>query len=209
MISNIIEWLGSIAHSLIEAGGYLGLFFGMLLESLNIPLPSEALMTFAGALVADGEFAFWGVVIVGTLGNLAGSIINYYIGMYGGRPFVERYGKYFLVHHSDLDVADRWFAKYGLAAVFFARMMPIVRTFISLPAGISRVPIVPFSIATFFGCLLWSILLTWVGYEFGKNYEEVFKPLMQKFEILIALVIVIGVVWYVRRHIKLVRKHGS
>jgi membrane protein DedA with SNARE-associated domain len=207
VISGIIEWLGSVAHGLIEAGGYLGLFFGMTLESLNIPLPSEALMTFAGALVAEGEFAFWAVVLVGTLGNLFGSIINYYIGMYGGRPFIERYGKYFLVHHSDLDVADRWFAKYGLAAVFFTRMMPIIRTFISLPAGISRVPIVPFAVATFFGSLLWCTLLTYIGFEFGKNYETIFKPFMQKFEILIAAAIIFGVAWYVRRHLKLVRKH--
>ena len=208
MISGIIEWLGSLAHGLIEAGGYFGLFAGMLVESLNIPLPSEALMTFAGALVAEGTFSFWGVVIVGTLGNLVGSILNYYVGKYGGRPFVERYGRYFLVHHRDLDIADRWFAKYGLLAVFFTRMMPIVRTFISLPAGISRVPIIPFSIATFLGCFLWSTLLTYVGVEFGKNYETVFKPVLQKFEILIAVVIVAAVVWYIRRHFRMVRKHG-
>lgn len=208
MISAVIEWLGSIAHGLIEAGGYLGLFAGMLLESLNIPLPSEALMTFAGALVADGEFTFWAVVLAGTLGNVVGSIINYYVGMYGGRPFVEKYGKYFLIHHKDLDIADRWFAKHGLFAVFFSRMLPIVRTFISLPAGISRVPIIPFTVVTFFGCLLWCILLTYVGVEFGKNYETVFKPFMQKFEILIAIVIVVAVIWYIRRHIRMVREHG-
>lgn len=205
MITDLIEFLGSVAHSLIEAGGYLGLFFGMMIESLNIPLPSEALMTFAGALVADGEFTFWAVVLAGTLGNVVGSVLNYYLGRYGGRPVVEKYGKYFLVHHKDLDLADRWFAKYGLLAVFFSRMLPIVRTFISLPAGISRVPIVPFTLATAAGCLIWCIFLTYVGMEFGKNYETVFKPFMQKFEILIAIGVVVGVVWYVRRHFRLVR----
>lgn len=208
MITDLIEWLGSLAHALIEAGGYLGLFFGMLVESVNIPLPSEALMTFAGALVADGEFTFWAVVAAGTLGNVVGSVLNYYLGMYGGRPFIEKYGKYFLIHHSDLDLADRWFAKYGLFAVFFARVLPIVRTFISLPAGVSRVPIIPFTVVTAAGCLIWCIFLTYVGVEFGKNYETVFKPYLQKFEILIAIVVVVGVAWYVRRHFRLVRNKG-
>ena len=207
MITGILEWLGSLAHGLIDALGYPGIVVGMAIESINIPLPSEALMTFAGALVADGRFDFWLVVLAGAVGNVIGSVGNYYLAAKWGRPFIEKYGKYFLIHRQDLAVADRWFAKYGLAAVFFTRMLPIVRTFISFPAGLARVPMGPFIVLTFAGSFLWSALLTYVGYEFGKNYEEVFKPYLQKFEILIAVLIVLAVAWYVKRHLGLRRNH--
>ncbi len=208
MVTAILEWLASIAHGIIDSLGYAGIVLGMAIESINIPLPSEALMTFAGALVAEGRFDFWWVVLAGAVGNVIGSVGNYYIGLYGGRPFIEKYGKYFLIHHKDLEIADRWFAKYGLAAVFFTRMLPIVRTFISFPAGVSRVPMGPFILLTFLGSLLWCVFLTYIGYEFGKNYEEVFKPYIQKFEIVIALLIILAVAWYVKRHLGLRRKHG-
>lgn len=208
MVTGIIEFLGSIAHGLIDALGYPGIVLGMAIESINIPLPSEALMTFSGALVAEGRFAFWAVVLAGAVGNVIGSVGNYYLGAYGGRPFVEKYGKYVMIHPHELKAADRWFAKYGLAAVFFTRLLPIIRTFISFPAGISRVRIIPFILLTFAGSFIWSAGLTYVGYEFGKNYEAVFKPYLQKFEIVIALVLIAGIVWYVRRHIRLTRKHG-
>lgn len=208
MITGILEWLASIAHSLIDTFGYAGIVFGMAIESFNIPLPSEALMTFSGALVAEDRFDFWWVVLAGAVGNVIGSVGSYYVGKYGGRPFIEKYGKYFLIHHKDLDVADRWFATYGLAAVFFARLLPIVRTFISFPAGVSRMPMAPFILLTFAGSFLWCTFLTYVGYEFGKNYEDVIKPYLQKFEILIVLLIIIGIVWYVRRHIGQRRKYG-
>ena len=208
MVTAILEWLASIAHGIIDSLGYAGIVLGMAIESINIPLPSEALMTFAGALVAEGRFDFWWVVLAGAVGNVIGSVGNYYIGLYGGRPFIEKYGKYFLIHHKDLEIADRWFAKYGLAAVFFTRMLPIVRTFISFPAGVSRVPMGPFILLTFLGSLLWCVFLTYIGYEFGKNYEEVFKPYIQKFEIVIALLIILAVAWYVKRHLGLRWKHG-
>lgn len=207
MITALIEWLGSLAHAIIDSLGYAGIVIGMAIESINIPLPSEALMTFAGALVADGRFEFWWVVLAGAVGNVIGSVGNYYLGAYGGRPFIEKYGKYFLIHHKDLETADRWFAKYGLFAVFFTRLLPIIRTFISFPAGISRVPMVPFIVLTFIGSFIWSAFLTYIGYEFGKNYDTVFKPYLQKFEILIALLIVVAVVWYVKRHLGH-RTHG-
>ncbi len=208
MVTAILEWLASIAHGIIDSLGYFGIVLGMAIESINIPLPSEALMTFAGALVAEGRFDFWWVVLAGAVGNVIGSVGNYYIGLYGGRPFIEKYGKYFLIHHKDLEIADRWFAKYGLAAVFFTRLLPIIRTFISFPAGVSKVPMTPFIILTFAGSFIWSAFLTYIGYEFGKNYEEVFKPYIQKFEILIAVLIVVAVAWYVKRHLGLRKKHG-
>lgn len=208
MITALIEWLGSLAHSLINSLGYPGIMLGMAIESINIPLPSEALMTFSGALVAEGRFDFWLVVTAGAVGNVIGSVGNYYLGAHGGRPFIERYGKYFLIHHRDLAAADRWFAKYGLAAVFFTRLLPIIRTFISFPAGVSRVALTPFIVLTFLGSFIWSAGLTYVGYEFGKNYQTVFKPYLQKFEILIAVLVIGGIAWYIRRHLGHRRQHG-
>ncbi len=202
MIADLVTWLSGIAHSLIATFGYPGIIFGMAIESFNIPLPSEAIMTFAGVLVAQGELNFWWVVLAGALGNLIGSIGNYYLGAYGGRPLLEKYGKYVLVSQRDLDRADHWFAKYGLAAVFFTRMVPVIRTFISLPAGMARVPIVPFIIFTFAGSLLWSMLLTYLGMLLGANYEAVIKPWMQRFEIVIMLGLVALVGLYVWHHLR-------
>jgi len=203
MITDLIEFLSSIAKTLIEALGYQGIVLGMAIESINIPLPSEALMTFAGALVAEGRFSFWPVVLAGAIGNVIGSIGNYYLGTYGGRPFIERYGKYFLVHQKDLEIADRWFAKYGLAAVFFTRLLPVVRTFISFPAGVSRVKIVSFILLTFIGSFLWSALLTYLGLIFGRNYATVIRPILHRFDLIIGVLLIVGVIWYVKRHIKL------
>lgn len=209
MITHLIEFVSGLAKDLIEALGYFGIVLGMAIESINIPLPSEALMGFSGALVAEGRFNFALVVLAGAVGNVIGSVGNYYIGAKGGRPFIEKYGKYFLIHHKDLEVADRWFKKYGLATVFWTRMLPIIRTFISFPAGVSRVPLGKFILLTFAGSLLWSIFLTYIGFEFGRNYEAVFKPYLQKFEIVIGVLLVAAIVWYVKRHIGLRRKHGS
>ncbi len=208
MITRLLEFLASLAHGLIDGLGYAGIVIGMAIESINIPLPSEALMTFAGALVAEGRFNFWLVVLAGAVGNVIGSLGNYAIAARYGRPFFEKYGRYFLVHHKDLETADRWFAKYGLAAVFFTRLLPIVRTFISFPAGLARVRLIPFTLLTFLGSFLWSVLLTYVGYEFGKNYETVFKPYLQKFEILIGVLLLTAIIWYVRRHLAQRREYG-
>jgi membrane protein DedA with SNARE-associated domain len=208
MFTDVIEFLSNIAKALIEAMGYYGIVIGMAIESINIPLPSEALMTFAGALIAEGRFSFWPVVLAGAVGNVIGSVGNYYLGAYGGRPFIERYGKYFLIHHKDLEIADRWFAKYGLAAVFFTRLLPVIRTFISFPAGVSRVPMGPFIVLTFIGSLLWSAFLTYLGFELGRNYASTIRPILHKFDLVIGILLIIGVIWYVKRHIHLKRTHG-
>src|SRR5947207_1019595 len=136
MITALLEGLSHLARSLIESSGYAGIVLGMTIESVNIPLPSEAIMTFAGSLVYDGKFSFWPVVLAGATGNVIGSVMNYYLGAFGGRPLLERYGRYVLIHKKDLQRADRWFARYGAQAVFFTRLVPIVRTFISFPAGV-------------------------------------------------------------------------
>jgi membrane protein DedA with SNARE-associated domain len=210
MVTDLIEWVSQLATALIDALGYFGIFLGMAIESINIPLPSEVLMTFSGALAAKGEFAFWVVVLVGALGNVVGSVGNYYLAAYGGRPLFEKYGKYVLVHHKDLELADRWFAKYGLATVFFSRMVPLVRTFISFPAGVARVPIMPFILLTFAGSLIWCTFLTYLGFYFGDNYEQHIRPIFHQFDVVIGAGIVLLVAWYVLRHfdIKIFRRTG-
>lgn len=201
MFTNLIESISALATMLIDTLGYAGIVLGMAIESFNIPLPSEVLMPFAGALVAAGRFGFWWVVLAGAVGNVIGSVANYYLGAYGGRPLIERYGKYVLIRHQDLDIADRWFAKYGLAAVFFGRIVPVVRTFISFPAGVSRVPLGPFVALTFAGSFLWSAFLTYLGITFGRNYDTVIHPLFRRFDLVIGVLLVLAVAWYVERHL--------
>lgn len=202
MITNFLEFLASFAVSLIDGFGYAGIVIGMAIESINIPLPSEVLMPFAGALVADGRFTFILVVLAGAIGNVIGSVGNYYLGKHGGRPFFERYGKYVLISRHDLDQADRWFAKYGLMTVFFTRMLPVVRTFISFPAGVSRVPLGQFIVLTFSGSLIWSTFLTYLGFSFGQNYDSVIRPFFHKFDLVIGLILLAAIVWYVVRHVR-------
>ena len=205
MVTYIIELLGSIVISMISTLGYFGVFLAMAIESACIPLPSEIIMPFSGYLVFTGQFNFWLVGIIGALGNLAGSLLAYWVGLKGGRPLVEKYGKWVLISHHDLDIADKWFKKYGKSTVFFSRMLPIVRTFISFPAGISEMKLSTFSLYTFAGALPWSLGLTWVGYKLGENWDTI-GTYFRKFDYLIAILVVIGMVWYVRRHLKNLKK---
>src|SRR3989344_6236042 len=163
MITALIDILAAIIIKVISLTSYGGVFFLMLLESCGIPLPSEIIMPFSGFLVSESRLAFWPVVLAGTIGNLAGSLLAYWIGAQGGRPFLERYGKYFLISMHDLDVADHWFQKHGNLMAFAGRLLPVVRTYISFSAGIARMNTVKFSFYTFLGALPWSILFTWFG----------------------------------------------
>lgn len=144
-MSGLIEWLievlGRFVIATISTFGYTGIVITMAIESACIPLPSEIIMPFSGYLVSTGQFSLVGVTLAGAIGNVLGSLVAYYVGVWGGRPFVERYGRYVLVSQHDVDLADRWFAKHGEAAVLIGRLLPVVRTFISLPAGIARMDI--------------------------------------------------------------------
>lgn len=198
MLSYISEW----ALDVINKTGYAGIFVLSALESTAIPIPSEVVVPFSGFLVTIGEFSFWGVVWVATLANLAGSVILFLIGKSGGRWIVEKYGKYLLIHKKDLDRADDWFAKHGIKAVFWSRMLPVVRTFISLPAGIAGMKLWKFSLFTFLGALPWNLGLAFIGYKAGENWN-ILHGYFQKVNIFIVLFIVIVVVWYVVKHIKI------
>lgn len=172
MIS-IIDYVSQIAINLIEYLGYWGVFLGMTIESACIPLPSEVIMPFAGFAVWDGKMTFLGIVIAGVLGNLVGSWIAYFVGLKGGRPFLEKYGKYVHITPSKLDMAHNWFERYGHEAVFISRMLPIIRTFISLPAGIAEMNFKKFTVYTVLGCIPWVIFLGYIGLILGENWETI------------------------------------
>jgi membrane protein DedA with SNARE-associated domain len=194
----IIEWGILFIKDLILTTGYPGVFFLMALESACLPIPSEIVMPFAGWLAYDGQFNLIFATRAGTFGCLAGSIGAYLIGMYGGRKFVLRYGKYLLLSEKSLDSAERWFAKYGSSAVFFSRLLPIVRTFISLPAGMAKMNLVRFSVLTFLGSLPWCFALTYVGFALGPNWESI-TGIFRGLDVLIVLAVILIVVWYLLR----------
>jgi membrane protein DedA with SNARE-associated domain len=201
MVTKILSILSGFVLSTIGALGYTGIVVLMAIESAAIPLPSEVIMPFSGYLVATGRFELWAVSLAGGFGCLVGSIVTYYLGLWGGRPLLMRYGRYVLISRHDLDRADRWFARYGDATVFFARLLPIIRTYISIPAGIARVPFLRFCIYTFVGSVIWSWLLAFVGMKLGERWEEL-HGIFRKFDVAIGVVIIAGVVWFVWRHWK-------
>jgi len=186
--------------SLYGAVGYLGVMLAMAIESAMIPLPSELILPFAGFLVSDpakiepltnGAWNFWLVVVVATLGNTLGSLIAYAIGAWGGRPFLERYGKYLLIRPHEIEIADRFFERWGAQTAFFSRLLPIVRTFISFPAGVARMPIRKFVTYSTVGAFIWSAVLVWAGVQLGKNWEEI-RHALQPFDLLIGVAVVVG-----------------
>ena len=172
----MLDFLEEIVRVLTEviAGlGYWGIFWGMAVESANIPLPSEVILPFGGYLVSTGRLDFWGAAMAGTLGGTFGSVVSYWLGVCGGRPFLVRYGRYFGFSVKHLQTAEQWFDRYGEATVFFTRLMPVIRTFISLPAGIARMHFTKFVIYTFLGSLPWSLLLTYAGLKLGQNWKTI------------------------------------
>jgi membrane protein DedA with SNARE-associated domain len=182
-----------------------GVVVMMAIESAAIPLPSEIIMPLAGwMLVKDrglGEEWLLLAAFCGALGNLLGSLLAYYVGAWGGRPLVLRYGRYLLISHHDLDLADRWFARYGNWTVFASRLLPVVRTFISVPAGVARMPIWQFSVYTFAGSFPWSLGLAWAGFVLGENWERI-RDWMRPADIPIVIVVLILVGLYVYRHVR-------
>jgi membrane protein DedA with SNARE-associated domain len=191
--------------------GYLAIFVLMLLESACIPIPSEVTMLFGGALASAGFVAagqeldlFW-VVMAGTGGNVVGSWIAYWAGAVGGRPLVDRFGRYLLVRPHEVDRAHAWFERHGDVTVFVSRLLPVVRTFISVPAGVARMNVVKFTIYTVLGCLPWTFALAWIGYILGDNWEAAEK-VIQPIAWAIAVVIAVGGVWWVVRRWRQVRE---
>lgn len=201
MVTRILEFLASFVISVISTMGLPGIVLLMAIESACIPLPSEVIMPFSGYLVFLGKYSLWSVGLAGAFGCVVGSVPAYYLGMYGGRPLIEKYGKYILMSRHDLDMADRWFERHGEATVFFARLLPVIRTFIAFPAGVARMEMKRFILYTFAGSLPWCLGLAYVGMVMGEKWP-ILREYFHKFDLLIGAVIVAAIVWYVRRHLK-------
>jgi len=204
----MIELLGSWIIHLISSLGYFGVFFLMTFESALIPIPSEVTMPFAGSLVAVGQFNFWIVVLVGTLGNLVGSLLAYWLGWWGEegvvRTLIQKYGKYVLISEHEYDRSERWFRNHGEMIVLLSRVLPILRTFISLPAGVAKMKLRKFITYTVVGCFIWSYILTQIGVVLGENWSSL-EVYFRKFDVVIVGAGVLVVVWYVwhkTRHLR-------
>ena len=183
--------------------GYAGIVLLMAIESACIPLPSEVIMPFSGYLVYTGRFNLWAVGVAGAVGCVLGSLVAYWVGMYGGRPLIERYGKYVLISHRDIDMADRWFARYGEIIVFTSRLLPVIRTFIAFPAGVARMNLTRFVVYTFLGSLPWCLGLAYIGQLLGEqwNKNETLRTWFHRLDFVIVIIGVLGAVWWIRRHI--------
>jgi membrane protein DedA with SNARE-associated domain len=199
MTEKILAALFVFIKSLIAATGYGGIAILMAIESACIPLPSELIMPFAGYLVFDGTMKLFWVATAGAIGCNLGSLIAYEIGCYGGRPLVERYGRWILLGRRELDWADRFFERWGYLAVLIARLLPVVRTFIALPAGIARMPRLRFHVYTFLGSWPWCFALAWLGMKLGENWRQLGKYFHKADDVILA-VLLIGIIWFVRSH---------
>jgi len=207
MIARIIELVSAFIVATISTLGYGGVVLLMAIESACIPLPSEVIMPFSGYLVYTGQFNLWIVTMAGAFGCVLGSLLAYWVGMRGGRPLIEKYGRYILISRHDLDLADRWFARYGEAIVFISRLLPAIRTFIAFPAGVARMNLKKFVIYTFAGSLPWCFGLAYAGQKLGEQWDKnpLLKSWFHRFDFVIGIVIAIAVVWWVWRHLRHLR----
>ena len=211
MLPAVFDFLNGPVRDLVtqiyDAVGYLGVALWVAIESVVIPIPSELVLPFAGFLVGTGDaiepltgqpWSYWLVVIAGTLGATAGALVAYAIGLYGGRPIVDRWGRYLGISHADLDRAESFFARYGEAASFFGRLVPVVRSLVSFAAGLSRMPLPKFVLFTFLGSLPFTAILVFAGLQLGANWESI-GPILKQFEyaiLAVLAVIVIAWVWF-------------
>jgi membrane protein DedA with SNARE-associated domain len=198
VLASVTDKLATFATNVVGDLGLPGIFLLMAPESAGIPIPSEATMLFAGFNVHEGHYPLWAAVAVGCAGNLVGSWVAYAVGYYGRIELLERHGTFFHVKRSHLEWAERWFERYGSAAVFFSRMLPIIRTFISLPAGVARMPFWKFTLLTLAGCVPWIFALTLIGREVGANWED-WKNSLRYVDYAVLALIVVGIAYLVVR----------
>ncbi|HEY1585771.1 MAG TPA: DedA family protein [Polyangia bacterium] len=207
MIANILEQLGLWITHVIQSMGYLGIVLLMAIESACIPLPSEIIMPFAGAVTlasvaGDAHLSLWLVALAGAVGCNLGSVVAYFVGAWLGRPFLERtrWVRFFVTPH-ELERVDGWFARRGAVMVFIARLLPVVRTFIALPAGIARMNQVRFHLYTFLGSLPWCLGLAYLGARAGENWDYL-RPWFHRFDAVIGVIIVVAAVWFIRSRLR-------
>src|SRR5215469_11516737 len=199
MLDSLISLLAGLITQVISAGGYAGIALLMAIESACIPLPSEIIMPFSGYLVHTGQLKLFWVATAGAIGCNLGSLVAYWIGAVGGRPFIMKYGRFVLLNQHDLDRAEHFFQRFGGITVFIGRLLPVVRTFIALPAGIARMPQLRFHLYTFAGSWPWCYVLAYVGMKLGQAWESDprFKAAFHRFHLAVEIVLVIGIVWFV------------
>ncbi len=205
----MLEFLGGIIISIISSTGYGGVFILMTLESALIPIPSEVTMPFSGSLAAQGRFGLLALALVGALGNLFGSLLAYALGFWGQenvvRVVIKKYGKYLLISEHEFDRAEKWFLKYGDIIIFLSRLLPVVRTFISLPAGIARMNLTKFIIYTVVGSFFWSLLLAYVGMTLGQNWQTL-EVYFRRFDVVIVFVLILTAALYLFHKYKQLKK---
>lgn len=194
----LTEFIITFATGFIEKMGYFGITVLMTLESMVAPIPSEAVMPFAGFSWYEGELSFWLIVLASTIGSIIGSLISYYIGAYGGRPLVRKFGKYLLLNEHHLDQTERFFQKYGEKTIFFSRFIPVVRHLISIPAGVGRMRLGKFCLYTVVGAGIWNAFLTYLGYQLGSNWE-VIKRYTEVIDIFMVIGIITAIGYFIYR----------
>lgn len=200
MIHTILVAITTWITHVVEVLGYPGVALLMAIESAAIPLPSEVIMPFAGFLAASGQFNIWGLALAGAVGSTIGSYLTYQIGYYGGRKLVIKYGHYVLLSEEELDISEKFFAKLGNLSTLLGRVLPVVRTFISIPAGIAKVPLTPFLIYAFIGSFIWSYFLAFLGEKLGEHWDKL-GGYFHKFDVAIAGAIILFVIWWIWRHV--------
>lgn len=194
---SITGWIAEFATNLIDTTGYVGIMVLMILESMVAPVPSEAVMPFAGMLIHTGRLTWFGVIFFSTLGSITGSLIGYWMGARGGRPLVEKWGKYLLLDKHDLDITEKWFSKKGEITVFVCRFIPVVRHLISIPAGMGRMNLWKFSIYTIVGAAMWNAILTVAGFYLQENWGAIMKySHIIDYVVVAALIIVVAYYGY-------------
>ena len=204
MTEKIVTALANVIIAVISSGGYFGVVLLMAIESACIPLPSEIIMPFSGYLVYKGQLGLFLVATAGAIGCNLGSLMAYEIGHYGGRPLVERYGSYILISRRDLELADRFFLRFGSAAVFIARLLPVVRSFIAQPAGVARMPRLRFHIYTFAGSWPWCFVLAWIGMKLGEHWDTDprLREWLHRLDLGIILLLLLAFFFFLRSHWK-------
>jgi membrane protein DedA with SNARE-associated domain len=211
MIARIIEILSGFIVATISLLGYSGIVLLMAIESACVPLPSEIIMPFSGYLVSTGQMNLWLVGLAGAVGCVLGSLVAYWVGSFGGRPLIEKYGRIVLVSRHDLDMADRWFANHGEIIVFVSRLLPAIRTFIAFPAGVARMNLKRFVIYTFAGSLPWCLGLAYIGQKLGEkwNQDDTLKTWFHRFDFLIGIAAVLLIGWWIWRHVGHLRREKA
>jgi membrane protein DedA with SNARE-associated domain len=199
MLDQVLTAVATAIVDTISALGYLGVLGLMALESACIPLPSEVIMPFAGYLASTGRFSLLGAATIGALGCNLGSTIAYYIAVKGGRNAIDRWGAYVLIRPSDIETAERVFARYGAAAVLISRLLPVVRTFISVPAGLARMPMLKFQLYTFASSWPWCFGLAYIGFTLGKNWDTnpILRSTMHRLDFIVVFAVVAAAAWFI------------